>query len=67
MFKQTFESIGHKNSIDIVENLYEKYIGSTIQDVSKKEKIAYSTLERIFYSVAEEKEIEHQKHLEYHL
>lgn len=69
LFTQTFESIGHKKrqTHRYREYLYERCIGTTIQDVSKKEKIAYSTLERIFYSVAEEKEIEHKKHLENHL
>ncbi|MED3661461.1 hypothetical protein P4476_06170 [Ureibacillus terrenus] len=39
-------------------------IGSTIQEVSRKEKIPYTTVERIFYSVAKEKEKEHLETLE---
>ena len=32
--------------------------------MSKKEKVPYTTVERIFYSIAKEKEVEHVEHLE---
>jgi transposase len=66
VFTQTFESIGSKKhqTNRYREYLYQMCIGSTIQEVSRKEKIPYTTVERIFYSIAKEKEIEHLEHLE---
>lgn len=40
--------------------IYKQVLGTTIQDISQKHKIAYSTVERIFYSVAQEKANEHE-------
>lgn len=40
--------------------LYEQVPGTNIQDISRKYQMAYSTLERIFYAVAQEKEAHHQ-------
>jgi transposase len=40
--------------------IYEQVLGTTIQDVSRKYQIAYSTVERIFYAIAHEKTSEHQ-------
>lgn len=37
-----------------------KFLGTTIQDISQKHQIAYSTVERIFYSIAQEKADEHE-------
>ncbi|WP_181733305.1 transposase family protein [Ureibacillus terrenus] len=66
VFSQTFESISpNKHQTNRYrEYLYEMCIGSTIQEVSRKEKIPYTTVERIFYSVAKEKEKEHLETLE---
>lgn len=38
--------------------------GSTIQEVSRKEKVPYTTVERIFYSITKEKEMKHLEHLD---
>ncbi|MFZ3591908.1 ISL3 family transposase, partial [Bacillus sp. DJP31] len=37
---------------------------ATIQDISRKLKIAYSTVERIFYSIAHEKSVEHESFIQ---
>lgn len=57
VFSQAFESInpGQHQTIRYREFLYEQCYGSTIQKVSKEQKIAYSTLERIYYGIANEK------------
>ena len=66
VFTQTFESIepNKRQTNRYREYLYELCHGSTIQEVSKKEKVPYTTVERIFYSIAKEKEVEHLEHLE---
>ena len=55
VFSQAFESIhpGQHQTIRYREYLYKQCNGSTIQKVSKEQKIAYSTLERIYYSNAD--------------
>jgi transposase len=40
--------------------IYEQVLGTTIQDISRKYQISYSTVERIFYSIAQEKASEHE-------
>lgn len=56
VFSQAFESInpGQHQTIRYREYLYDQCDGSTIQKVSKEQKIAYSTLERIYYGIANE-------------
>lgn len=68
-FSQSFDSIGtnKRQTNRYREHLYNLCIGSTIQDVSRKEKVPYTTLERIFYSVAKEKENKRMEQLEYSL
>lgn len=44
--------------------LYEQVLGTTIQDVSRKHHLSYSTVERIFYSVAREKAAGHEEYLD---
>lgn len=66
VFSQSFKSIGSnkQQTNRYREYLYEMCNGSTIQDVSRKEKVPYTTVERIFYSIAKEKEMKHLEHLE---
>nr|WP_274856630.1 transposase family protein [Bacillus methanolicus] len=66
VFSQTFESISPKKhqTNRYREYLYQMCNGSTIQEVSRKEKVPYTTVERIFYSIAKEKEMEHLEHLD---
>jgi transposase len=66
VFSQTFESIEpNKHQTNRYrEYLYELCSGSTIQEVSRKERVPYTTVERIFYSIAKVKEMEHLEHLE---
>jgi transposase len=66
VFSQTFESIepNKQQTKRYREYLYEMCHCSTIQEVSQKEKMPYTTVERIFYSIAKEKELEHLNHLE---
>jgi transposase len=61
VFSQSFKSIGpnKQQTNRYREYLYEMCNGSTIQEVSKKEKVPYTTVERTFYSIAKEKEMEH--------
>jgi transposase len=61
LFSQSFESIrpNKQQTNRYREYLYEMCHGSTIQEVSKKEKMPYTTVERIFYSIAKEKEMDH--------
>jgi transposase len=44
--------------------IYEQVLGTTIKDASRKHKVSYSTVERIFYSIAQEKEQEHRVTIE---
>ncbi|MCM2534511.1 transposase family protein [Neobacillus pocheonensis] len=57
VFSSSFESISlhqhYTNRFRLF--IYEQVLGTTIQDISRKYQIAYSTVERIFYSVAHEK------------
>ncbi|MED4299909.1 transposase family protein, partial [Geobacillus stearothermophilus] len=46
------------------EHLYELCEGSTIQEVSRKHRIPYTTLERIYYSIASKKAKERQTAIE---
>lgn len=57
VFSTNFESItAHQHYTNrFREFIYEQVLGTTIQDISRKYKISYSTVERIFYSVAHEK------------
>ncbi len=57
VFSQTFQSInpGQHQTIRFREYLYEQCDGSTIQKVSREHKIAYSTLERIYYGIANQR------------
>lgn len=66
VFSQSFSSIQpNKHQTNRYrEYLYEMCQGTSIQEVSRKEKVPYTTVERIFYSIAKEKEIEHLEHLE---
>ena len=66
VFSQTFESIEpNKHQTNRYrEYLYEMCHGATIQEVSQKEKVPYTTVERIFYSTAKEKEAKHLEHIE---
>ncbi|WLR42299.1 ISL3 family transposase [Bacillus carboniphilus] len=66
VFSETYESVyqGCHQTIRLREYLYQMYLDTTIQYVSQKHQIPYSTLERIFYSVAKEKEMEHQKQID---
>lgn len=63
VFSPSFESIGshqhYTNRFRLF--IYEQVLGTTIQDISRKYQLAYSTVERIFYSVAYETAKEHQK------
>jgi len=66
IFTETYESImsrqHYTNRFRLF--LYEQVLGTTIQDVSRKHCIAYSTVERIFYTVAQEKVDLHEEYLE---
>lgn len=57
VFSTHFESIAsHQHFTNrFREFIYEQVLGTTIQEISRKYKIAYSTVERIFYSVADQK------------
>lgn len=57
LFSQHFESInpGQHQTIRFREYLYALCHESTIQKVSREQRIAYSTLERIYYAIASEK------------
>lgn len=62
VFSSSFESVAshqhHTQRFRLF--VYEQVLGTTIQDISRKYQIAYSTVERIFYSVAQEKANDHQ-------
>jgi transposase len=66
VFSQTFDSIqpNQHQTRRFREFLFGLCKETTIQDVSKKQKIPYTTLERIYYSVAKEKAFQHTKHLQ---
>ncbi|RUQ27337.1 ISL3 family transposase, partial [Peribacillus cavernae] len=57
VFSASFESVAsHQHYTQRFRLfIYEQVLGTTIQDSSRKYQIAYSTVERIFYSVADEK------------
>jgi transposase len=66
VFTQTFDSIQpnkHQTS-RYRDYLYEQCLGSSIKSVSEKETVPYTTLERIFYSIAQKKEAEQLDELE---
>jgi transposase len=65
VFSEPYESIQpNKHQTNRYrEYLFELCQDTTIQDVSRKQKIPYSTLERIYYSVAQEKAALHQKQI----
>ncbi|XWN53148.1 ISL3 family transposase [Anoxybacillus flavithermus] len=65
VFSESYESIQpNKHQTNRYrEYLFELCQDTTIQDVSRKQKIPYSTLERIYYSVAQEKAALHQKQI----
>ncbi|WP_257985328.1 transposase family protein [Bacillus sp. V5-8f] len=62
VFSDSFESVAshqhYTNRFRLF--IYDQVLGTTIQDISRKYQIAYSTVERIFYSVAHEKANHHQ-------
>jgi transposase len=62
VFSPSFESIAsHQHYTNRFRQfIYEQVLGTTIQDISRKHKIAYSTVERIFYSIAHKKANEHE-------
>lgn len=62
VFSTSFESISsHQHYTNrFREFIYEQVLGTTIQDISRKFKMAYSTVERIFYSVAHERAKKHE-------
>lgn len=62
VFSASFESVAsHQHYTQRFRLfIYEQVLGTTIQDISRKYQIAYSTVERIFYSIAHEKASEHQ-------
>lgn len=62
VFSSSFESVAsHQHYTNRFRQfIYEQVLGTTIQDISRKYQIAYSTVERIFYSVAYEKAKDHQ-------
>lgn len=62
VFTSSFESIGsHQHYTKrFCLFLYEQVLGTTIQEISRKYQIPYSTVERIFYSVAHDKAKEHE-------
>lgn len=63
VFSQAIESInpGQHQTIRYRQYLYDQCDGSTIQKVSKEQKIAYSTLERIYYGIANERLLKQQR------
>jgi transposase len=65
VFSQSFDSINpnQHQTVRFREFLYNQCYSSTIQQVSRRLNIPYSTVERIYYSVAREKAIEHQTQL----
>ncbi|MBD1383638.1 ISL3 family transposase [Metabacillus arenae] len=62
IFTASFESIDSYQHYTnrFQQFIYEQVLGTTIQDISRKNKMAYSTVERIFYSVADKKAAEHK-------
>ncbi|OQP11990.1 ISL3 family transposase, partial [Geobacillus zalihae] len=62
VFSATLESIqpNRHDTNRFYEYLYELCEGSTIQEVSRKHRIPYTTLERIYYSIASKKAKERQ-------
>jgi transposase-like protein len=66
VFSASFESVAsHQHYTQRFRLfIYEQVLGTTIQDISRKYQIAYSTVERIFYSVADEKARDHQAAIE---
>jgi transposase len=62
VFSTSLESISshHHYTQRFRHYIYEQVLGTTIQDVSRKYQIAYATVERMFYSIAHEKAMEHQ-------
>ncbi|MDQ0221388.1 transposase [Peribacillus cavernae] len=66
VFSASFESVAsHQHYTQRFRLfIYEQVLGTTIQDSSRKYQIAYSTVERIFYSVADEKARDHQAAIE---
>lgn len=65
VFSESYQSIqpGKHQTNRLREYLYDLCQDTTIQHVSQKHKIPYSTLERIYYSVASEKAAIHQENL----
>ena len=63
VFSETYESIqsGKHQTNRLREYIYELCKDTTIQHVSQKTGIAYSTVERIYYSMAQEKAHFHQE------
>uniref|UniRef100_UPI0035B515A7 CD3337/EF1877 family mobilome membrane protein n=1 Tax=Peribacillus tepidiphilus TaxID=2652445 RepID=UPI0035B515A7 len=61
VFSASFESVAsHQHYTQRFRLfIYEQVLRTTIQDISRKYQIAYSTVERIFYSVADEKARDH--------
>lgn len=66
VFSVSYESVAsHQHYTNRFRQfIYEQVLGTTIQDISRKYQIAYSTVERIFYSVAAEKARDHQAAIE---
>jgi transposase len=66
VFSSSFESVGshQRHTHRYRQFIYEQVLGTTIQDISRKYQIAYSTVERIFYSVAREKANNHEIHIQ---
>lgn len=66
VFSSPFESIElHQRYTNrFREFVYEQVLHSTVQDASQKLQIPYSTVERMFYSVAKEKVAEHVEWME---
>lgn len=62
VFSASFESVASRQHYTQRFRLfiYEQVLDTTIQNISRKYQMAYSTVERIFYSVAYEKANEHQ-------
>lgn len=62
VFSASFESVAsHQHYTQRFRLfIYEQVLDTTIQNISRKHQMAYSTVERIFYSVAYEKANEHQ-------
>jgi transposase len=65
VFTASFESIGsHQRYTNrFCDFIYEQVLGTTIQDISTKFNIPYSTVERIFYSVARVRKNKHQVYI----